>query len=223
MSESLVGDSSKTAVSQYAETNRQRAVLTKQANPGQETVVATEPSKREAGSRDVITAGPSCDLELDVHLDMSSLPTTKWRTPLAVLRRWYWRSRLRALLPELRSLRHRMELVLEIHAWEHLGYREPLPSVFVWAETLEAKNATRAYMRYTEQLLARFPFLTIVDLSLVEQGWMAGWELGCRNCNAQSQSSHPASANPDGGNSMPPSGVPQPSKREPSNPLPSRE
>jgi hypothetical protein len=55
MSRSLDGDTSKTAVSQYAETNKQRAVLTKQVNPGQETVVATEPNRREGGSRDVIT------------------------------------------------------------------------------------------------------------------------------------------------------------------------
>jgi hypothetical protein len=45
MSNSLAGDTSKTAVSQYAETNKRRAVLTKQVKAGQQTVVATEPSK----------------------------------------------------------------------------------------------------------------------------------------------------------------------------------
>ncbi len=55
MFKSFEADTSKTAVSQCAETNRQRDVLTKQVKAGQQTVVATEPRRRDGGNRDVIT------------------------------------------------------------------------------------------------------------------------------------------------------------------------
>jgi hypothetical protein len=58
MPESLRGDTSKIAVSQYADTNAQRDVLTKQVNAGQQTVAATEPSNRDGGSREDIN--PKC-------------------------------------------------------------------------------------------------------------------------------------------------------------------
>ena len=54
MSKSLFGDTSKTAVSQYAVMKRQRDVLTKQVKAGQQTVVATEPKIRDGGSRELI-------------------------------------------------------------------------------------------------------------------------------------------------------------------------
>jgi hypothetical protein len=49
------GDTSDTAVSQDAVTNKQRDVLIKQVNAGQQTVVATAPKRRDGGSLDVIT------------------------------------------------------------------------------------------------------------------------------------------------------------------------
>src|SRR5882762_3744171 len=54
MSKSFVGETSKTAVSQYAETNKQRDVLTKEVKAGQQTVAATAPRRRDGGSREVI-------------------------------------------------------------------------------------------------------------------------------------------------------------------------
>lgn len=55
MSKSFLGETSKTAVSQCAVTNKRRDVLTKQLKAGQQTVVATEPRMRDGGNLDVIT------------------------------------------------------------------------------------------------------------------------------------------------------------------------
>jgi hypothetical protein len=54
MAESFPGATANTAVSQEAVTNKRRDVLTKQANAGQETVVASELKRRDGGSLDVI-------------------------------------------------------------------------------------------------------------------------------------------------------------------------
>ena len=59
MSKAFVGDSSKTAVSQRAVTNKEREVLTKHVKAGQEMVAATEPNRRDGGSLDVITSQPT--------------------------------------------------------------------------------------------------------------------------------------------------------------------
>src|ERR1700732_5051398 len=56
MSKSFLGEISKIAVSQCAVTNKRRDVLTKQVKAGQQTVVATEPSRRDGWNRDVITS-----------------------------------------------------------------------------------------------------------------------------------------------------------------------
>jgi hypothetical protein len=58
MSDSFVGDTENIAVSQCAERNKQREVLTKQVNAGQQTVVATEPSQRDGGSLEAINVLP---------------------------------------------------------------------------------------------------------------------------------------------------------------------
>src|SRR5271165_2766561 len=57
MSNSFAGETKKTAVSQRAVTSNTRDVLTKQVKAGQETVVATEPKKRDGGNLDTITGG----------------------------------------------------------------------------------------------------------------------------------------------------------------------
>jgi hypothetical protein len=71
------------------------------------------------------------------------------------------------------------------------------------------------------------PWATYSDRQLIVEGWLSGakWGLGETHIPYADilRSDQLASANPDGGNSMPPSGVPQSTKRDSSNPLPSRE
>jgi hypothetical protein len=154
-----------------------------------------------------MNSGPDSTLlgasELGGPSGISSLPTSTRGTLQSRLHAWYFCSALRVLKAELGSLRHRIRMALEIHAWGLRGYRGRLPSVLATAPTPAAKNSKRGYIRYTQQILDRYPFLTIVDLSLVEQGWMAGWEFGCHTCSGQSQDISHSSANPMARNSMP--------------------
>jgi hypothetical protein len=114
--------------------------------------------------------------------------------------------------PSWGNLVHRIRWVLEIRAWELRGYREPLPFLFQFPLTPEAKNSKRAYIRYTPQLMAQYPSLTIVDRSLLEQSWLAGWKFGVRTCTSQSPTILGPSDNLGGGNSMPPQATQQPSE-----------
>src|SRR5260370_13404646 len=72
MSRSFVGETSKTAVSQRAVTNKRREVLTKQVKAGQQTVVTTEPRRRDGGNRDVSKAKSYPGLESRVHFRLTS-------------------------------------------------------------------------------------------------------------------------------------------------------
>ena len=158
--------------------------------------------------------------EIHAPLNTSHLPKPISFFLVRVLRRWWWRSRLRVLLPEIRNLVCRMGWILEIRAWEMRGHRKPIPSVIELAEDLQARKAKRAGIPYMRQIQARYPFLTIVDLCLVEQGWLAGWESGVRTYISQNNNS---SAYPDNCNSMPLEVTQQSTKHDRSSPLPSRE
>ena len=108
---SLLGDSSKIAVSQYEVRKAQREVLTKHANAGQETVVATEPRKRDGGSLDrIIVDG----------LRKASEQNNSAGRLLGVLAigRDGCRYSLDPRLPSIRSLGA---------WWRGLGWRHPIP------------------------------------------------------------------------------------------------
>ena len=219
---SFLGETSKTAVSHCAVTNKRRDVLTKQVKAGQETVVATEPNKRDGGSRDLINVQPSYDLEARVLLDTSSLPTTSQLSLVGALRRWYWCSVLRLLLAEFCSLPHRIAVALEMRAWELRGYRGLCRTGFASALVPQSQRCRRAYIRYMQQLQTDRPALTIFDRLLAENAWKAGSVWDVRSDTLQSQI-HCSSAYPDGSNSMPLPAVPQSTTHDPQARLPSRE
>ena len=235
MSESLAGDTSKTAVSQYAETNKQRDVLTKQVNAGQQTVVATEPRKRDGGRREEIIRafdtpnpcmqGRAVCLELpsggegSAHSQsLSELLRGKilWSRPALL-----WRGFLR----ECRSFYHRMGN-LDIVSAVRFGAGSDLAPQIPRASHHPLCNRTNLRIRDTKTLFARLPWVTPWDVEL----FVSGWELGAKSaaldaCNCEIYRRLPipnnsASANPDGSNSMPPSEVQQSPRHDPSNPLP---
>jgi hypothetical protein len=92
--------------------------------------------------------------------DKSGPPISTWPSPVRVLRRWWWRSRLRVLLPEFRNLIRRIRWVLEIRDWKNPGYRAPLPSLFQLTSIPEPLDCKRAYIEYMQQITARHPSLT---------------------------------------------------------------
>jgi hypothetical protein len=131
-------------------------------------------------------------------------PISTWLSPLATVRRWYWRSSLRILLVELGTLRHRMKLALEIHEWERRCCRGSLPSLLAALSSLQSRSSQPAYTHYTQQVQARHPFLSVVDLSLLGQAYLEGWECGSRS-GGSSQTSRMSCSSVDSvdGNSMP--------------------
>ncbi len=154
-----------------------------------------------------------------VRLDMSSFPKSSPLSLFGVLRRWYHVSVLRLLLAEFRNLRYHIRVSLETRELEihnsvgsaRSGLRAPLG--------FRSQTCKRAYIRYMRQLRTEHPQLTILDHLLLGKAWHAGseWDVPAGTLRTQDQCS---SANPVGGNSMPPLAVQQPTKHDPSNPLP---
>lgn len=220
MSNSFAGEISKTAVCHQDETNRLRAVLTKQRKAGQLTVDPTEPRKRDGGSCEVITISPSGP-EWRGLPDMSSFPSAKSRFLFARLRSWWFCSSLRLLMEECRSLPYRMAWSLEICAAERRGAWDLSRIGFASVSGQQLQSCKDAYIRYMRQIRMDRPWVTICDRLLAEAAWKAGLESGACTGISQSQTQD-SSAYPDGGNSMPPLAVRQDSKRDPSVPLPSQ-
>jgi hypothetical protein len=104
---------------------------------------------------------------------------------LSTVRRRYWTSALRVLAIELHNLVHRIQWALEIRAWELGGYKAPLPTLWGVAPVRPCSHYRHAYIRYTQTLLDRHPFLSTVDLSLAGEGWKDGWE-----CSALAGTTH---------------------------------
>lgn len=211
MAESLPGDTANTAVSQEAVTNKRRDVLTKQANAGQETVVASEPRRRDGGSLDVITDAAS-DLGSPAHTDRSALPTTIRSFSLfRALRRWYLFSALRLLLAECRSLGYRMAVTLERRRWELRGYTGPVPTWWNLTGVSGCQSYRHAYIRYTQQIQKELPWLSISDLLLVARAWRGGSEWDSHTCTLRNQDNH-SCVHRETCNFKPPQAVQQSSK-----------
>lgn len=108
-------------------------------------------------------------------VDQSWLSTTiSWRFP-----------RVRALLSELRSFRHRIVLL-----WRR-GNTRPLNMGLAYQATdggsLVPNRRTQSRIRDTQRLLSESRFLSLEDCHLFLCGWDAGWEtrdrLDKRDCN----------------------------------------
>jgi hypothetical protein len=154
-----------------------------------------------------------------VPLDMSSFPKSSGLSLFRVLRLWYRASVLRILVMEFRNLLCHIRFSLETYELEsqgqtgliRLGLRAPL--------AFQSQSCKRAYIRYMQQIQAERPHMTILDLLLLGKAWQAGseWNGPAGTLRTQDECS---SANPVGGNSMPPLATQQLTKHDPSNPLP---
>lgn len=177
--------------------------------------VVIDPSNRHDGRPHVIMREFSLDDQVsDIHLDISSLPNaTRPATLFGWLRDWYYVSVLRLLIAECRSLAYRTARSLEIRAWELGGYRDSGHSRNDLLLSFESQNCKRAYIRYMQQIQTDHPFLSTFDRLLVAQAWQAGSEWDGRSCTLQTQD-RCSSASPEGGDSMLPLAVQQPSAEE---------
>jgi hypothetical protein len=165
---------------------------------------------------------PEEHLESGVRLDTSSCPKSRSLSLAGVLRRWYYVSVPRLLAMELRNLFHHIKVSLEMPGLEIRGYRGSVRKGMYAPLAFQSQSCRRAYIRYMQQLQLEHPRLSIFDLLLVGKAWQAGseWDGPVGILRTQDRCS---SANPVGGNSMPPISVQQPTKHDPPNPLPSRE
>ena len=158
--------------------------------------------------------------ELDVLLDMSSLPTPKRWSQFSWLRVWYHASVLRLLLAEFRSFAFRIAKSLEIREELRRGCMGSNPPGNSLASV--GRPQIRAYMQYTQRLQTQFPHLTVFDWRVAEQSWVDGSAWNDHTHTSRIQNIHHSSANPVDGNSMPQKVVQQSTKRDPLTPLPSR-
>jgi hypothetical protein len=103
--------------------------------------------------------------------------------PVRMLYRWWWRSRLRLLLGEFRSLASRLRWTLEVRRWENSGYRQPAPQVIGAYLDIQARNrrSVPAFGRFTNGLEARFGYLSICDICLMSHAYLEGWESGFKD------------------------------------------
>lgn len=150
-------------------------------------------------------------------------PTPKWKRPLLALRE-SWRFPLGQLLAEeLGSLVRRILARVQSQGLVFAAGTPLYPRCLSEAGLSEARRYTQSRTRHMRELQAANPWMDVLDVRVALQSWLEGIEFACAIFYSERPDRECASANPDGGDSMPPSGVPQPSKREPLNPLPSRE
>jgi hypothetical protein len=203
MSKSFIGGTSKTAVSQCAETNKQRDVLTKQVNAGQRTVVATAPRMGDGGSREVITRNRSVPFEASksgVRWGNQVRPTPKWKRPFLSLRDSLRYSLVQILLEECRSLFRRIQV--------RARSRE-LAFGLVFHRVLRAYPTRRASDRVIIYAAAhatrhRLPteetWIGLLDVRMVVQSWIAGIEFGVQAYSASRCRERPSCDSRLGGN-----------------------
>lgn len=170
----------------------------------------TSPRHRATGAR-----------KSDDPTGISTPSKSKWFSSLFLrLRRWYRTSVLRLLVTESCSLFHRIQGTLEIRAWELRGHKGRPRILSGWTPLAGPQHYRRACIEYMQQLQARHPFLSILDLFLLEQAWRAGAEWDGRICTSQNQEVWGPSLTSQDGDSMPPQAVRQSTKRDPSGRLP---
>jgi hypothetical protein len=95
-------------------------------------------------------------------------------TSFSNLQLWYSSSVLPILLNEIYAVCHRIRLVLEIREVEHLRGTE---TVALWmGRCAVTGRGTPNYIAYIQQVLDRYPFLSIFDSLLLTEAWKAGSE-----------------------------------------------
>ena len=149
------------------------------------------------------------------------LSSIRWlisRIAQALWSEFLWHPSVREILKELGSLEWRIRRICQASISVRYGCLQG-------NRVGRLANArTRACIRDTQEIGTIRPRATLLDRQLFVEGWQRGaeWAL-CEIRNSRPDSLHidlEASANPDGGKSMPPSEVPQPTKRDRLNPLP---
>lgn len=108
---------------------------------------------------------------------------SRWRS----LRRWYRHSILRALVTESRALGHRIRWILDIRAVELLGGRDEVRKWMDEALAGGSQSYKRAYISHMQQIVVRYPFLSIFDQILLAKSWKAGSEWNAQAGTLRSQ------------------------------------
>jgi hypothetical protein len=139
-------------------------------------------------------------------------PIARFSVRLSVLRRWWRTSALRLFLTEMGNLVRRMAGICEIHAWELLGHVGTPPILSGWTPLVGPQRYRRACIEYMQQMQTRHPFLSILDLFLLETSWRAGAKW--RDCThtSQNQEVWEPYTSSKGGNFMPLPATQQPPK-----------
>lgn len=150
-------------------------------------------------------------------------PTPKWKRPLLALRESWRLSLAQLLLEEMCSLVRRIAARVQSRGLIFAAGTPVYPRCLSEVGLSEARRYTQSRTRHMRELQAANPWMDVLDVRVALQSWLAGIEFACGIFYSERPDRECASANPDGGNSMPPSGVPQPTRRDPSNPLPSSE
>jgi hypothetical protein len=131
---------------------------------------------------------PRVDTGTGVPMGTSGWPSSMSSSSLlAIVRGWYRTSVLLLLLAEPSSRVRRMGRILEIRAWERRGYMGLLRYSPDRIPSSVARPDKHACMRHTLQIHSRHPFLSVFDLFLVEQAWLAGSESNSHSCTLQNQ------------------------------------
>lgn len=144
-------------------------------------------------------------------------PTPKWKRPLLALRE-SWRFSLGQLLAEeLGSLVGRILARVQSQGLVFAAGTPPYPRCLSEAGLSEARRYTQSRTRHMREIQAANPWMDVLDVRVALQSWLAGIEFACGIFCSGKPDRECASANPDGGNSMPPSAVPQPTKHDPLN------
>ncbi len=137
-----------------------------------------------------------------------------------VLQQWWWCSRLRILLPELRNLTQRIRWARGIQSWELRGFQGQHPLELGATSNSQCQICRPVYSSYMQRLSNLLPSLTVVDSCLVSQAWWAGWQSAHRTGRMQNQQEKCSSCYPTDSDSMLPQAVRQCSKRDLQVPLP---
>jgi len=167
--------------------------------------------------------GPNEAIGTDVPQTGKTSPTcSKSFLLVRVLRHWWWSSKLRILLPEFHNLVQRIRWAHGIQLWELRGFQGQHPLELKATANSQCRICRPVYTLYMQQLLNLRPSLTVVDSCLVSQAWWAGWQSAHRTGRMQNQQGKCSSCSPMGSDSMLPLAVQQSTKRDPSNPPPSR-
>jgi hypothetical protein len=152
----------------------------------------------------------------------------KWSTRLSVLslQHFLWRHpRLHESWSEIRNCHRRIRLLYRRGRGSFVSTGRMFLAID--SQALRPNTTSQARRQSIEKLLSARPWASLQDQQLFLCGWEMGREWSLGNLGVPGEEPIGYSYASDsllaelGGNSMPPSAVPQPPKRDPSSPLPS--